>query len=300
MLRISFILIAATLISAANSFGQTGGSSDPVKAAKKKAQTAGFYGKRFTLQLGAGINHNTFLKLVSSKERNFRDQVYYTKYRNQINSDQFNYSLYGNLGIVLKERIALSLDFNYYMGNIFLENVGAESYYDANYNYFSTPGYDARVKYNTIRIMPRIEIGSAGSNMPVGLVNVLGIGVELSKLKSGSYKSITAYDSYTYNNDTAVIADRMLSFNDEFTFNLTLMYGLEYRLAISKNIAWNFGGYFHMNIPIQEIISESDLPGFDYGYGYGSSNNDEEFKLQLSRYRFQNLFSVRTGLVIML
>lgn len=299
MSRVPFILIAAAFISAATAFGQTGGSaSDRAKTAKKKEQTTGFYGKRFTLQLGAGFNHNTILKLASSREHYLRDQAYYSNYREKINKDQFNYSFYGNMGIVLKERVALSFDFNYYMGNIFLQNIGAKSYYDSNYNYVSIPGYDARVKYSTIRIMPRIEIGSEGANMPVGLVNVLGIGVEISKLKSGSYQSITSYDSYYYNPDGPQIANRNLSFRDESVFNLTLMYGLEYRLAISKNIAWNFGGYVHMNIPIQEMISEVGISS-SYNY-YSGTDYENEHKLQLSRYRFQNLFSMRTGLVIML
>lgn len=293
MLRTIFILLAVSLISPAISFGQKKEASD---ASTKNNQTTGFYGKRFTLQLGGGINHNTFLKLASSAERNLRNATYYNRYRDQINNDQFNYSLYGNLGVVLKERFALSVDFNYYMGNIFLRNIEREEAYDEWGNYYLIRGYDSRVKYNTFRIMPRIEIGTDGSNMPVGLVNVLGFGVELSKLKSGTYKSIYAYDGYAYS-DSAVISDRNLEFEDEFAFNVTLMYGLEYRLPITENIAWNFGGYAHLNIPIQELIADEIL---GINYNYGNVNYNEEHKLQLSRYRFQNLFSVRTGLVIML
>lgn len=292
MLRIIFILIAVS-IGSANSFSQTKETAD---ASKKKNQTTGFYGKRFTLQLGAGIHHNTILKVTSSQERELRNQAYYNKYRDQISSDQFNYSFYGNLGIVLKERTALSVDFNYYMGNVFLQNVGKKQIYDEwGYTYYSTPGYDSRVKYTTLRIMPRIEIGSAGSNMPTGLVNVLGLGVELSKLKSGTYKSITGYDDFSYTNDTVMISDQNLKFDDEFALNLTLLYGLEYRLPISKNIAWNFGGYVHLNIPVQEVLSEGILDIYT-----GQNDYEEEHKLQVSRYRFQNFFSLRTGLVIML
>jgi hypothetical protein len=182
------------------------------------------------------------------------------------------------------------------MGNVFLRNVGKKAIYDEwGYTYYSTPGYDSRVKYTTLRIMPRIEIGSRGSNMPTGLVNVLGLGIELSKLKSGTYKSITGYDDF-YSNDSVTISDQNFQFDDEFSYNLTLLYGLEYRLPISKNIAWNFGGYVHLNLPIQEIISEGI---FDMSY-MGMNDYEEEHKLQVSRYRLQNFFSLRTGLVIML
>ena len=293
MLKALFILLAVTFIGSANSFGQTKENSG------KKNQAVGFYGKRFTLQLGAGVHHNTILKMASSKERSLRTENYYRKYNDQIKSDQFNYSLYANMGVVLKERLALSVDFNYYYGNIFLLDIGKKTYTDEFGNYFTTPGFDSRVKYNTMRIMPRIEIGSGGSNMPVGLVNVLGIGVEISKLKSGNYKSITSYNDYIYYPDSLQITDRTFTFKDESAFNLTLMYGLEYRLPISKNIAWNFGGYVHVNSPIQELISDN-IFGVNYG-GYNLyTDYEEEYKLQMSRYRLQNLFSLRTGIVIML
>lgn len=296
MLRNLFILIAVSLLTSANSFAQTKSTSDPTK---KKNQTTGFYGKRFMLQLGGGMHHNTLLKLTSSSEKNLRNTAYYSRYRSQIKPDQFNYSLYGNLGVVLKERFALSLDFNYYMGNIFLTNVGRKTTSDEWGNIYYTAGYDSRVKYTTLRIMPRIEIGSGGSNMPVGLVNVLGLGIELSKLKSGTYKSIYGYDDYMNYNDSSQISNQRLTFEDEFSLNLTLMYGVEYRLAISKNIAWNFGGYAHLNIPIQELLSD-DFLGISYNDSFYNPNYNEEYKLQMSRYRLQNLFSVRTGLVIML
>ncbi len=295
MLRIIFIFLAASFISSASSYGQTTDA-----ASKKKNQTTGFYGKRFMLQLGVGGHHNSLLKLVSYQERKLRTNAYYSRYRNKIKDDHFNYSFYGNLGFVLKERTALSLDFNYYTGNIFLEKINQKQMYDEyGYYYNTSGGYDARVKYTTLRIMPRIEIGSRGSNMPTGLVNVLGIGVELSKFKSGNYQAITSSDYYQMigsESDSVSISTQRLKFEDQFTFNLTLLYGLEYRLPISKNIAWNFGGYLHVNFPVQLALDEF-VGSIDLGYG---SNNDEEYRLQLAKYRFQNLFSLRTGIVIML
>ncbi len=296
MSRIVFIFIAVSLISTVNSFAQTSKTT----ATKKENQTTGFYGKRFTLQLGASIHHNTILKLGSYQERKLRNTAYYRNYRDEIKGDQFNYSFYGSLGLVLKERTALSLDFTYYSGDIFIQNANPKAMYDEfGYYYGTIGGYDARVKYNTIRIMPRIEIGSRGSNMPTGLVNVLGLGVELSKLKSGNYKAITAYDAYSsyynYDSDSVSISTQNLKLQDEFAINLTVMYGLEYRLPISKNIAWNFGGYVHINLPVQAALSD-----FFGTIDFDGTSYDEDYRIQLSKYRFQNLFSLRTGLVIML
>ncbi|MNU71101.1 hypothetical protein D3C71_605250 [compost metagenome] len=293
---ISFLFILS-LISTSAVLGQTKST-----AKKKNNAEIGFYGKRFVMQLGAGIHHNSLLKLTSYPERQLRTSAYYNSYKSQIGSDQFNYSVYGNLGVVLKERLTLSVDLNYYFGNIFLKNIGAKNGTDQFGNFIYAPGYDARVKYNTFRIMPRIEIASRGSNAPVGLVHVLGMGVELSKLKSGNYKSISGMENNSGVYDSLLISDRNLRMTDETTFNLTVMYGLEYRLPISKNFAWNFGGYVHINFPIQLIINEDPLGlGDSYnGIYYGYNDYEADQKLQLSKYRFQNLFSLRTGLVIML
>ncbi len=298
MLKSISFLFALSLISFSGVFGQTKTSTP----AKKKNAEIGFYGKRFVMQLGAGVHHNSLLKLTSYPERQLRTDYYYAGYKSQVKSDQFNYSFYGNLGVVLKERTTFSVDFNYYFGNIFLKNIGAKNTHDDYWNPIVTPGYDARVKYTTFRIMPRIELSSRGSNAPVGLVHVLGMGVELSKLKSGNYMSISSKDSNYGIYDSIPMSTRNLTMTDETTFNLTVMYGLEYRLPISKNFAWNFGGYVHINFPIQLVIDEDPLGLVDSynGTSYWGTDYEAEQKNQLSKYRFQNLFSLRTGLVIML
>ncbi|AEA44868.1 hypothetical protein [Fluviicola taffensis] len=285
---ITTLIVGILFLSAAHSYGQT-------TSAKKKS-TIGFYGKRFVMQFGGGIHHNTLLKFASSYERDMRNSTYYEKYRSETKSDQFNYSVYGNLGVVIGKRTTFSVDFNYYFGNMVLRGYGGKEFYDNLGNYTSIAGIDGRISYNTIRIMPRIEIGSRSSSAPVGLVNVLGIGVEMSKAKSGRYIMVDPQYISAIGNPY----EKNMTFVDEFAFNLTVQYGLEYRLPITKNIAWNFGGYLHLNLPISVIANE--FIGLDFGdYDpYGNKNWDREMKDRLSLTRLQNLFSLRTGLVIML
>lgn len=291
MIKIFFSILLTLLISA-GSFAQTTKTSPP---ATKKNLPTGFYGKRFVLQLGAGLHHNSVLKLASSYERNFRDQ--HPELNKSIGTDQFNYSFYANAGVVLKEHLILSVDVKYYSGNIVLDDYGYNEFYNENTgNYTITLGRTTRVKYNTIGIMPRIEFGSSGSNSPIGLHNILGLGIELSKAKSGNYDAIV-HNPYDGSPDY-IIKNSKFDFTTESAISLTVLYGLEYRLPISKNIAWNFGGYVHLNLPVQ-IAIESELNGY-YGSSYYGTDWDAEMKLRLSKNRLQNLFSVRTGLVIML
>jgi hypothetical protein len=244
------------------------------------------------MQFGGGIHHNSLIKVSSYYERSLRTNHIYDNYRDQISKDQFNYSIYGNLGVVIGKRTTFSVDFNYYYGNMVIKDYGKKSY-EQNGVYYNIPGVDGRISTNTIRIMPRIEIGTKESNAPVGLVNVLGIGVEMSKAKSANYLIVDS----EYSMSSFIPYEKSLTFVDEFAFNLTLQYGLEYRLPISKNIAWNFGGYAHVNFPISGVFAEEN------SYVYSSNYNkdwDSEIKYQLVKTRFQNLFSVRTGIVIML
>lgn len=289
MLRIIILFLTVSCIGSAKLAAQTNPET------KKKNSGVGFYGNRFVLQLGAGLHHNSILKLASSYERNFKDR--HPELHQSVGTDQFNYSFYGNAGIVLKEHLTLSLDVKYYFGNIVLDNYGYNTNYDQHTgNSNIVLGKTARVKYNTIGIMPRIEIGSKGSNSPIGLNHVLGFGVELSKAKSGNYDAIIDETYGTYSD--SIIKNSRIDFTTESAISLTVLYGVEYRLPISKNIAWNFGGYAHLNLPFQ-IVIESEFNGY-YGPSYYETNWDAELKLRLSKNRLQNLFSVRTGLVIML
>ncbi|MDR0803164.1 hypothetical protein [Fluviicola sp.] len=287
--KINSIIVLISLLISTYSLSQTG-SSNP---REKKNSVAGFYGKRFTLQLGGGLHHNSLLKLFSSYERDYRKRDYYDTYRKQVSTDQFNYSLYGTIGYVVGKRTTLSVDFNYYFGNLILSNYGSAGYYDNSGNYISISGVDGRVKYNTFRIMPRIEINSNSNSAQMGLVNILGIGVEMSKAKSGSYKVIEPYANY---NGGIYTTD--LKFPDKNAFSFTALYGLEYRIPISRNIGWNIGGYAHLNLPLTGIMKELNADSY-VGLGY-STNWDNEIRYHLVKNRLQNVFSVRTGIVIML
>lgn len=256
---------------------------------KKKNALVGFYGNRFMFQFGAGIHHNSLLKLLIQEEKNYRD--WYTELHNSGGSDQVNYSFYGSLGIQLEERVAFSFDFNYYYGNMVIEDYGYSPSYSGN----PAQGKTARIDYKTIRFMPRLEFGSRGSNSPAGLSHIVGIGIELSKGQSKKYDAIISdttddYIHYTYGSFQESTA---ISFTNKPAYNLTLLYGMEYRFPLSRNFALNLGGYFNLNIPL------SMLEQLDFSYSSYDSK-DLEFKRDLSINRMWNLFSVRTGLIVML
>ena len=291
------LLFVLALCISAITIGQTKSKT----TVKKKDLSTGFYGKRFVIQVGGGIHHNSFLKIASHHEKNYRN-YYYERLNGSKGADQFNYSLYANTGFVLKDKLVLSVDFNYYFGNMFIENYEQHEPYDDNSG--TAPyafGKTARINYHTLRIMPRIEIGTRGANSPAGLTNIIGLGIEMSKGKSKKYDTFLndEYYPYYYNGvgeiNGTLAPKTQINLPQKAAFNVVLMYGLEYRWPLSKNIAINLGGYVHLNLPVEAWAEDADI--------FGSINvNTEawEFRRQLSLYRAQNFFSIRTGVMFML
>lgn len=298
MFKIKYLLTVLVLSISAMTIGQTKSKT----TVKNTNASAGFYGKRFTLQFGGGMHHNSFLKLASKHEKNYRN-YYYNRLKNSKSADQFNYSLYATAGFVLKDKIVLSADFNYYFGNMFIENYEQiEPYDDNSGTATSLYGKTARINYHTIRIMPRIEISSDGSNSPAGFTNIIGLGLEVSKGKSGKYDTFLndEYYPYYYDNGFGTITgsyapNTEIRLPKKAAFNIVLMYGLEYRWPLSKSIAINLGGYAHVNLPVEAWANDADIFGL-----INVNTEDWEFRRQLSLYRAQNLFSIRTGIMFML
>lgn len=245
------------------------------------AQKPGFYGKRFILQVGLTGHHNTIRNLTFNAERNLRESTQPYKTKEYLNQYQFSGGFYGNFGYQIKKRFALSLDFQYYKSNKYVEYITIPI---DDYNYNS---YEGQIKYSVLRIMPRIELASAGSIAPTGLVHLFGFGVEIINPNTKNQKlyNLATPDSMPEKVDLPHMSK---------SYSLVLMYGLEYRHALSKNVSLNFGAFAHLNIPfigVGETITNSYVNYNNYNYQIGS-------KIQESR--LANVFSVRTGIVFTL
>lgn len=239
------------------------------------AQKPGFYGNRFTFQLGFGGNHNSLRYLIDRDERSLRQSDYEYIKKPYVHSSQFNYLFYGNIGYTIWNRAALSLDFQYYFGKIFMRNL------DLGYN--NSPyvnQVDTQLAYRSFRIMPRLEIAAGGANAPIGLFHILGLGIEITQMADKDYWVYNIND-----NGTAPFQTHINKPSNNIT--LTLMYGLEYRYPLTKNIGLSVGSYIHTNNTFG--IFFDDVSG-NYNY-----YNDGDIKEKLKNARMYNLFSVRAG-----
>ena len=249
----------------------------------EKDELTGFYGKRFQFSLGTGGNVNLFSYLVNKSERSFRKTDNYTELYKKSSKGLFNYSFHATLGYQITERLGLSVDFNYLHGN-------ALSFRNSNAKSPST--YDVRFEYESFRFMPRLEISSRNSNSPSGLTYILGLGIEFNRGISKTYAmnkykpTFTNYGYYTY---TKSFEYAHLYFNKKPQIGIGGLFGVEYRIPIAKWAAINLGAYTHLTLAPHLIFSSIEYEG-----------DDEKRTRLMAKSRFQNLFSLRTGLVILL
>lgn len=247
-------------------------------ATHSMAQKPGFYGNRLTFQLGFGGNHNSIRYLFDSDERTLRQANYSYDEKPYVRSNQFNYLFYGNIGYTIWNRAALSLDFQYYFGKIFIRNL------DLGYN--NSPYVnlvDTQLSYRSFRVMPRLEIAAAGANAPIGLFHIFGLGIEVTQMADKDYWVFNVND-----NGTAPFQATISKPTNNIT--LTLMYGLEYRYPLTKNIGLSVGSYVHTNNTFGILFE--DISG---NYGYYNSNSGN-IKDKLRNARMYNLFSARAGI----
>lgn len=241
------------------------------------SQTEDVYGKRFQLTFGAGGNINAFSRLVNGHERRFRKSDKYSELRQKTPNGLFNYSFHATVGYSMKERSVLSLDLNYLNSNALML-----------YSYSKyANAYEFRFNFQSFRFMPRIEINTINSTSSSGFIHIIGVGVEFNLATSKNYH----YHFYPIQNNSTVkvLKYEKVHFSMIPQITISLLYGTEYRIPLSAWAALNFGGYFNFNF----------APDFMF-----NSREYEDFSMKtdrlMSKSRFQNLFNLRTGLIIML
>lgn len=245
------------------------------------AQNTGFYGKRFILQVGLTGHHNTIRNLAFKEENDLKNSTDQYKTKEYTLPYQFSGGFYGSFGYQIKKRFALGLDFQYYLSNKYI------SYISVPIDDWNSYNYEGQVKYSAIRIMPRIEVSSAGALAPIGLVHIFAIGAEITKANT---RNLSLYEANTSNNPPV----RVELGDIKSRVSLVLLYGLEYRHPFTKNISLNLGAYVHLN---GALMGVGDVIGNNY-YNYETYQYRIGSRIQESR--LANVFSMRAGVLFSL
>lgn len=227
-------------------------------------QKPGFYGKRLILQLG-GTGHYNLLRNV------FNDNEQYLKNFSSsaiIKSNKFSGGLYGYMGYQITDQIAFGIDVQKYYSNKSVQSWNFTQINNQYYNY-------VQLNYEVLRIMPRLEIATSGALAPIGLVHVLGVGMEIV---NPDEKEVVFFDNGASPRTIKSSIEKI-----DNTKVITFLYGLESRVPLSKNLGFVFGGYAHLNTNL--------------GIAQGKKS---QITQEIGKSRAANLFSMRFGLQIAL
>ncbi|MCR9174145.1 MAG: hypothetical protein NXI10_16730 [bacterium] len=139
--------------------------------------------------------------------------------------------------------------------------------------------------------MPKIEFMNVGSESPLGLSHVLGLGFTSTKIVNRDYKIDIIYG----NNPTTTYSTPLpesanidtWDFIDPTTVHRTLrlFYALRYRTAISRNLFFHFGTRYMVDIPLQSV---------DFGAPAHTSFIQEDIR----RFTLRNIVALDLGVSV--
>ncbi|MDH4473503.1 MAG: hypothetical protein QE487_12920 [Fluviicola sp.] len=261
-------------------------------------QDKGYYGKKAFVEItGLGA-----IPMINNLDA---DYGYYVKSGTTITSgkDKFNTGFNVNIGITLNPQNALSFSAGYSYFNI--EGPTNLYYYEPQYNsYMAIPVKFENLKVRSLVLMPIIQFSTKRHAMlPVGFSHELGFGIVRSKVVDNDYRYTgnANQDGSFYHNGTSKdvieFMDSVSTVNgdlinyDQVYKGFIVMYGLNMRTPISKQLAIHYGLRYTLNLA-------ANNQWYDYNgpiSSYESALNDQlANSIRITRLR--SIISLQLGL----
>jgi len=142
----------------------------------------------------------------------------------------------------------------------------------------------------TMTFMPKIEFTTNSSIISVGLHSSFGIGYSLTSVKERPYlsKPVDLFD------DTYAVYDQNKVFNQKDNYHsLTIMYGLTARIPVTKNLLFQCGVRYSLNLNVNVIPDGmfNNTTGPTFGY-YTSK---QEIATHIAQHRALSLVTGNIG-----
>lgn len=243
----------------------------------------GFFGKKTVISidgiLKGNIIYNTF-----QKNNGYMSGKFDGKERNRLIGGGFNASITH----YFSNRIGLGIDFNMVYSNIKTPKYlyTYEETYDPVSGYYivnhtKTELQEMRMK--TMYIMPKFEWKSGG-NLPVGIINHIGIGYAGSHIVEGNY---SLYKQTNLNVSSSTITGAQFI----PVHGLAVEYGVKLRVPITSFMAVNLGSAFRVHLPL--------VIGFS-SFSYDDTSLDDQVLRSMRGSRASYLMDIRAGLSFIL
>lgn len=226
----------------------------------QKAQ--GYFGKKYFVSFEADVYTPLMYNMVSKHED-------YPKYSEDFEKayDLINYGAKINLGYVVQNNIALSFESGIEFSDMYM-------YYSN-----TLPGYDnfvfriPKVALRTFSFIPKIEIASKKALLPMGFSHQLGIGISETKMVDRLYECQVLTDLGQYVSlNPSYVKDHFYDFENGHGYKfLNLVYGINMRSAISKNIMFSYGVRYTFKIHLKNDVD--NISGADFIFSESEVRN---------------------------
>lgn len=189
-------------------------------------------------------------------------------------------------GINLSNRASFALEIGHDFGSIM--NVSEEYNYTDDNGYINSKFYNYdKIDVSSFAILPKFEFSSKNGIIPIGITHQVGVGICNTRInirKQYQYEYIETIDSYNWYTTQNYITGNSKFENNHKSKVITLLYCLNMRSSISKNIFLNYGFRYTLN-----FSSERFLNGL-------LNSSDESIDQRIYKYKNLNLITFNLGL----
>ena len=241
------------------------------------AQTAGFYGRTFFLELHAASQYPLINNIINNGNYSGSSTITGGV------SDNFNTSVNAVFGKAISSKVSLSAEVGLFFGSFIPQGTFYYEFSELKHDYFTA---HELFNFRTLTIMPKIEISGEGGNAPGGLSHQIGIGFTSSSVVEKDY----AYTlGSTYTEDSLDFSKDVVNYDYRHK-GISLMYALVMRVPINRRLLFNYGFRYNMNFKL----------GGASGKNPNTWQSDAEAEYAIGRTRGASVLSFQAGFTFVL
>jgi hypothetical protein len=211
----------------------------------------GYFGKRMHFSIDTELQTPLMYNMVSNHVDNPKnsDDLSEKKF------DLINYGVNLSLGYVVKRNVMINMEVGMEYSDMYMSARNTLE----NYEYYNFKFQKMGV--STLSILPIVEIGGKNSLFPLGLSHQIGLGYSQSRIVKRNYNSQVLNSSgYYIDLNPSYLQDHYYDYEREIPYkHVTLMYGLNMRTAIAKNLMFNYGFRYIFRVSLKDdyLVDES-------------------------------------------
>jgi hypothetical protein len=203
-------------------------------------------------------------------------------------NDNFNYGFRVSAGYAVKRNLAISFEFGQDFASVYPDPYSTVNWDFSSYSKVTHEMVDIK----TTVIMPKLEFSTSNALAPMGLSHQIGLGVSFSNVIEKDYVYSIDYGSnlfYTKYSDNDIPIDPINFEEIETVKKYVLMYALNMRTPITKNLMINYGVKYTLSVggPNENNLYMNPETSSNIRY-----TNDLEYQISRSRsFSFINAFA---------